>query len=72
MTKDTYIALVKKTLQSEPAIKIHESHTTKLAALGRQVERKERDPEETIPEIEKIFFPFVDTKLRKDLEKAFR
>lgn len=72
MTKDTYISLVKQKLKSEPAIKIHESHLTKLAALGRQVERKEKDPIETVPDIERIFFPFVDTKLRKDLEKAFR
>ncbi len=72
MTKEAYIFRVKQTLKSEPAIKIYESHLTKLAALGRQVERKEKDPIETVSDIERIFFPFIDTKLRKDLEKAFR
>ncbi len=72
MTKDAYISIVKQTLRSDPAIKIHESHLTKLAALGRQVERKEKEPVDTIPGIERIFFPFIENKLRKDLERAFR
>lgn len=72
MTKDTYLALVKKTLQTEPAIKIYESHQSKLSALGRKVERGESDPADTIEEIERIFYPFVGRKLRQELERAFR
>jgi len=72
MTKDTYLSIVKRTLQTDTAIKIYESHASKLAALGRKVEQGECAPKETVPDIEAIFAPFVRRKLREDLERALR
>lgn len=71
MTKDTYMRIVRETLASEPAIRIHDSHLSKLSALGRGVESG-RKPIETIADIESIFSPYVGRPLREALERALR
>ncbi len=72
MTKDAYVSLVQKTLRTEPAIKIHDSHLSKLAVLGRMIERREKQPLDTIDDIVRIFDPFVGRTLRQNLERALR
>lgn len=72
MTKDSYIRTVRDVLSDEPDIRIHDSHLSKLAALGREVERGGKDALETVTDIENIFHPFVGRKLREALERALR
>ncbi|TXH01716.1 MAG: hypothetical protein E6P95_01345 [Candidatus Moraniibacteriota bacterium] len=72
MTKDTYLKLVEKTLSTDPMIRIHASQQSKLAALGRLVERREKTPLETVDDIVLIFDPFINRSLRQNLERALR
>lgn len=71
MTKDTYLRIVRATLASDPSIRIHDSHLSKLAALGRAVAGG-RAPRETVSEIEAIFSPFIGRAMREALERALR
>lgn len=71
MTQDTYVRIVKAVLATNPSIRIHDSHQSKLNALGRLVQGGKR-PEETVSDIKDIFGPDIDRGLEKALEKALR
>lgn len=72
MTKDTYLSLVQKTLRTDATIKIHASHLSKLATLGRMVERREKTPLETVDALVQLFDPFIGRTMRQALERALR
>lgn len=69
MTQDTYNKIVTTVLRGA-GITIKSSQQPKLNALARKVARGECEPQDTIAEIETIFYPFVDRRLRQELERA--
>lgn len=71
MTKDTYVRIVRSTLAVDPDIRIHDSQLSKLAALGREVERG-RAARDTVGDIESLFSPYIGRPLREALDKALR